>query len=298
MHEKISVVINTKNEEKNIEQAIKSAEWADEILICDMHSEDNTVQIAKKLGAKVVFCKKADYVEPVRNFAISQAAGPWILILDADEEIPPSLAVRLKEVAQKMKKIDFVKIPRKNIIFGKWMKASMWWPDLNIRFFRKDKVEWTDKIHRPPKTIGAGISLPEDVQLAIVHLHYKSIPQFLERMTRYTKIQSEELKKGGYKLEWQDFIKKPLGEFLSRFFANRGFEDGLHGLALSLLQASSQLVVYLNIWEMERFEKRDISIDEVKLLREESGKEFDWWISHISKSGFKGFFKNIKEKFK
>lgn len=296
MQDKISVVINTWNEEKNIERAIKSVVWADEILVCDMHSEDKTVQIAKELGAKIVLCKKSDYVEPARNFAISHSIGPWVLILDADEEIPPSLALRLRQISQKMKEIDYVKIPRKNIIFGKWMMASMWWPDLNVRFFKKGRVEWTDKIHRPPKTIGEGLDLPAEEQFAIIHNHYKSISQFLDRMARYTKIQAVELIKEGYKFEWQDFARKPLSEFLSRFFANRGFEDGLHGLALSLLQAFSQLLVYLQVWEMKKFDEKNINIDEVKLLKQQAGKEFDWWINHISKTGFKGFIKKIKDK--
>ena len=293
MDQKISVVINTYNEEKNIERAIKSVAWADEILVCDMRSEDNTVEIAKKMGAKVIFCKREDYVEPVRNFAIAKAQGPWILILDADEEIPPSLNNRLKEITKKMKRMDYIRIPRKNLIFGKWMKASMWWPDLNIRFFKKGKVEWSDKIHRPPKVIGEGIDLPSDEKFAIIHHHYNSVSQFLERMIRYTKIQAKELKEEDYNFDWKDLIKKPLGEFLSRFFANRGFEDGLHGLGLSLLQAFSHLVVYLRVWEMEKFDQKEINISEVKSLRDESGREINWWFEHISRRGVKGFFKKM-----
>src|SRR3989344_1312352 len=109
---KISVVINTLNEEKNIERAMKSVNWAGEIVVCDMYSEDNTVEIAKKLGAKICFHKKTNYVEPARNFAISKATGDWILVLDADEEIPDSLSKRLQEIAEKMHQINFVEIPR------------------------------------------------------------------------------------------------------------------------------------------------------------------------------------------
>src|SRR5687768_401137 len=116
---------------------MSSVAWASEILVCDMHSQDKTVEIAKKKGAKVIFHKKLDYVEPARNFAISKAASDWILVLDADEEVSDSLSSRLMEIADKMEKIDFVRIPRKNLIFGRFMKNSMWWPDLNIRFFRK-----------------------------------------------------------------------------------------------------------------------------------------------------------------
>src|SRR5688572_7980444 len=137
---KISVVINTLNEEKSIERAIKSVDFADEILVCDMHSDDNTPLIAKKLGAKVIFHKRAGFVEPARNFAISKAEHEWVFVLDADEEVPDSLKGKLKEVINGSGVTTFVEIPRKNILFGRWMKASMWWPDYNIRFFKKGFV--------------------------------------------------------------------------------------------------------------------------------------------------------------
>src|SRR5205823_3813251 len=141
-----------------------------------------------------------------------------------------TLKNKLIEISTVFKQVDFVKIPRKNMIFGHWMKASMWWPDLNIRFFRKNKIKWSNKIHRPPESFGEGLDLEANEELAIIHHHYNSINQYLERMLRYTKIQAQELADEGYKLDWKDFIKKPLAEFMSRFFANRGFEDGLHGL--------------------------------------------------------------------
>lgn len=299
MKNKISVVINTFNEEKNIEKALKSVNWADEIVVCDMHSKDRTVEIAKRMGAKIFFHKREEYVEPARNFAISKASNDWILILDPDEEIPQSLAKRLQEIANNMKQIDYVKVPRKNIIFGHFMKASMWWPDLNVRFFRKGRVVWTDKIHRPPKVSGEGLDLSADPDWAIIHHHYESVSHFLERMIRYTKIQAEELKKEGYKFDWKDLIKKPFSEFLGRFFANRGFEDGLHGLALSLLQSFSIVVVYLQVWEMEGFNSQPVNLSEFKQLNKYCGVEIEYWFKHVnlSENSFKRFFQKIRNKF-
>lgn len=292
----ISVVINTLNEAGNIERAIRSVEWADEVIVCDMYSDDKTVEIAKKLGAKIFFHKRKDYVELARNFAISKASNDWILVLDADEVVQKTLAERLVEISIKMQQIDYVRIPRKNIIFGRWMKASMWWPDLNIRFFRKGKVTWTNKIHRPPEVSGEGIDLSSDEEWTIIHNHYNSIPQFLERMIRYTKAQAEELIKDDYKFDWKDLIKKPLSEFLGRFFANRGFEDGLHGLALSLLQAFSFLVVYLRVWEMQGFKSQALTLPELKQVGKESAIEIEYWLKYInlSKNMLKRFFQKFK----
>lgn len=278
---KISVVINTLNEEANIKKAIASVAWADEILVCDMYSEDKTVEIAKKLGAKVVYHKKEGFVEPARNFAISKATGDWILILDADEEVPDTLARRLKEIAQKMKQVMVVWIPRKNIIFEKWMKASMWWPDHQVRFFKAGKVRWQNKIHSKPEVIGESLMLEPEEKWAIIHHNYNSLFQYLDRMNRYTAIEAKELVDSGYKFRWEDLIQKPLSEFLSRFFASSGYKDGLHGLALSLLQAFSFLAVYLKVWEIEKFGQQELKSEELEMAKGKAGEELNYWFKKL-----------------
>lgn len=298
MGNKISVVINTFNEEKNIARAIESAKWADEVVVCDMYSSDSTAEIAKKMGAKVVLHKPKKYVELVRNFNISQSSNDWILILDPDEEISESLAKKLQEIIN-TDEVSFVEIPRKNIIFGKWMKNSMWWPDYNIRLFKKGRVEWGEEIHRPPKTTGKGIKLNAEENLAIIHHHYESISQFINRMDRYTDAQSEELLKNGYRFNWVDLVRKPVGEFLSRYFANKGFEDGLHGLALSFLQSFSFLIMYLKVWEAEKFKEHDLSFKDVVSESKKAGKEINYWLkfSSLSKNLVKKTLQKIKYKF-
>lgn len=298
MPKTISVVVNTFNEAENIERLLKSVEWADEIMICDMNSTDETVNIAKRYKAKVFSHKKEDFVELARNFAISKASGEWIFILDPDEEVQPSLQNRLIQITEKMDQIDYVRIPRKNVIFGKWMQASMWWPDYNIRFFRKGKVKWGDKIHQQPQTSGAGLDLEAEERWAIIHHHYQTITQFLERMIRYTKIQADELQKEGYKFNWTDLVKKPLGEFLSRFFANKGYQDGIHGLSLSLLQAFSHLVLYLRLWERGGFKETDISLQDSSLVSKQAAGEINYWFkySRLSKNPFKRFVQKVKNR--
>lgn len=295
---KISVVINTFNEEKNIERAIKSVPFADEILVCDMYSDDDTAVIAKKLGAKILFHKRAGFVEPARNFAISKAEGNWILILDADEEIPDSLADKLKEIAGKEGVVTFVEIPRQNIIFGKTMKAAMWWPDYNIRFFKTGAVTWGNKIHSKPKTEGQGLRLSELERFAIIHHHYDSVSQFIQRMDRYTSVQARELRESGYEFDWKDLLSKPLGEFLSRYFANRGFEDGVHGLSLSLLQALSHLVMYLKTWEYKDFPEKNIKYDEVVESFRKSGGEIEHWLKYgnLSNNKIKRALQKLKNR--
>ncbi len=295
---RISVVINSLNQEKDIERAIKSVKWANEIIVCDMQSTDNTASSAKKLGAKVFNTKRLEYVEPARNLAISKATSEWVLVIDPDEEISESLKDKLEQIVSESAEIDYVRIPRQNIIFGKWMKASMWWPDYNIRFFKKGKIEWMDKIHSSPKVTGKGLDLDAVEKFAIIHHHYLSISQFLDRMLRYTKVQADELKAEGYKFNWQDLIKKPLNEFLGRFFANRGFEDGLHGLVLALLQAFSFMIVYLRLWEMEGFNTQQLDLKEVKQMAKQSGSDLNYWFKYgnLSNNYVKRFLQKVRNK--
>jgi len=290
----ISVVINTCNEEKNIARCLQSVkDFADEIVVVDMHSTDKTVELAKKHNAKVFQHEYTRFVEPARNFALEKASGDWILLLDADEELPEILAKKLKEIAEK-DEVDYVEIPRKNIIFSKWIEHSRWWPDYLIRFFRRGKVRFSDKIHVPPKTEGRGIKLEATEENALVHYNFQSIAQFIERLNRYTDIQSEELLKQNYKFKPEDVIFKSSGEFLSRFFKGEGYKDGLHGLVLSLLQAFSEFVVYLKVWEGQGFEQTGIS--RFGQVAEKVIADFYYWQANTSGSSLKKIYFKLKRK--
>ncbi len=274
----ISAVINTRNEEKNIAACLESLQFADEIIVVDMESADDTVNIAKKYTDKIYDHKMVGYVEPARNFAISKAVGNWVLILDADERIPKSLAKKLIEITEE-DKVDFVRVPRKNIIFGQWTEHSRWWPDYNIRFFKKGAVEWQNEIHSIPITSGTGINLEAEESLAIEHFHYNSIDEYFERALRYSTQQAKELQNSGYKFDVKDLIGKPISEFISRFFAGDGYKDGLHGLVLAFLQMFSIMLVYLKVWQAEGHEpKRPGYLTPIwQKLFLEKFKELQYW---------------------
>lgn len=295
---KISVVINTFNEEENLPKALVSVRsLADEIVVVDMKSDDKTQEIAKKAGAKVYDHKRTGYVEPARNFALRQAQGELILILDADEILPEKLAKKLKEIA-KEPEADYYRIPRKNIIFGKWIKHSRWWPDYNIRFFKKGYVSWSEVIHSVPETKGRGLDLEANEENAIIHFNYYSINQFVERLNRYTEEHSKLKIKGGYKFDWSDLIKKPADEFLSRYFQGEGYKDGLHGLTLAGLQAFSEFVMYLKVWERENFGETELSVDKVVDAMKESEGDLHYWQAEVLLKEVGGLKHRIKRKLK
>jgi len=269
----ISVVVNTRNEEDILPRTIKSIkDLADEIVVVDMESSDKTVEVAKKLGAKVFTHEPLEYVEPARNFGISKASSDWILILDPDEEISETLSKKIKEVI-KIDEVDYYRIPRKNIVFGKWLQYSRWWPDYNIRLFKKGAVSWNEIIHSVPLTQGIGKDIEDKENLAIIHHHYSSIDEYLSRMNRYTSQQSKIKLSENYKFSWKDLINKPAEEFLSRYFFGQGYKDGVHGLALSVFQGFSEFILYLKIWQAEKFREEEINLLDV--ISEMSNKEKD-----------------------
>lgn len=276
---KISAIVNTRNEEALLADCLESLSWVDEIVVVDMESVDRCKDIAFKYTKHVYNHKPINFVEPARNFAIGKTTGDWIMILDPDERVPQSLAAKLIEIAEE-NKTNFVRIPRQNLIFNDWIEHSRWWPDYNIRFFKRGRVEWQNEIHSIPITHGEGVNLDAKAEYAIIHNHYSSIDQYLSRMNRYTDVQSKELIDGGYEFDWLDLFHKPLGEFISRFFAASGYKDGLHGLALATLQALSEFVVYLKVWQAQGFQKvsTKIFLKKFFIALNSKAKEFKYWI--------------------
>ncbi len=275
----VSAVINVFNEEKNIKRCIDSiSNWVDDIVVVDMSSTDSTVEIAQKLGARIFNHPHTGFVEPARNFAIEKASNEWVLIIDADEEIHQPLAQKIQSLTNDSHGKSFFRIPRKNIILGKWIRHSRWWPDLQIRLFKKGKVTWLNEIHSIPITYGIGVDLEVKPDNAIVHHNYNSISQFIMRMDRYTSIQANELQAEGYIFKFSDLVKKPFSEFISRYLAAEGYLDGVHGLGVCILQAISEFVLYTKLWEIKKFPESEIELQQVE---EESGqilKEINYWI--------------------
>lgn len=294
----ISVVINTRNEEENLPRALKSVNaLADEIIVVDMESSDKTVDVAKKAGAKVFTHIPTGIVEPARNFAISKATGDWVLILDADEEISTNLVKVLKELVEK-NDADYYRIPRKNIIFNKWIEYSNWWPDYLIRFFKKGKVEWSEIIHSVPTTTGKGFDLEAKEENAITHHNYLSIDQYLNRLNIYTTKQAEFIISEKIDFSWNLLITKPVGEFLSRYFSGQGYKDGLHGLILSILQAFSEFIVYLKVWQFLKFEEQNINLRDVVKQMKQVESDIHYWQADVLLEEGGGIVQKIKRKFK
>jgi (heptosyl)LPS beta-1,4-glucosyltransferase len=277
MSAKLSVVVNTLNEAEILPRLLKSVKGlADEVVVVDMESSDNSIQIAKKFGAKVFEHKRLNYVEPSRNFAIEKATGDWILVMDADEEIPSDLANKIREIVE-ADEYDYVRMPRKNMIFGHYMRYAHWWPDYNVRLFKKGKVTWSEVIHAVPNVTGRGYDIEAKEELGIIHHTYDTIEKYIEHLNRYTTVQAALKVKSGYKFKWRDMLIRPSNEFLSRYFGDEGYKDGPYGLALSLMQAFSELAFYLKVWQAEKFTDQKIRLTEVVSEMRERERDLHYW---------------------
>lgn len=248
----ISVVVNTLNEGKNIRGCLESVKWADEIIIVDMYSDDQTVQLAREYTNRIFMHRRVGYVEPARNFALSKATGDWILMLDADERIPKGLAAKLRQIAKENpSEISAVSFPRKNVFFNKWIKHTGWWPDYKPRFFKKGKVLWSSKIHSGPKLVdGEELRLPAEEKYAINHLPI-SITRFISRINNYTIIEARTLKSEGEAFSLVKALKRSQKEFSTRYIRKQGYKDGIHGLLLSVFMFFYWLLTYIRLQRIE-----------------------------------------------
>ena len=244
----ISVVVSAFNEEKMIEDCLKSAKnLADEIIFIDNSSSDKTVQIAKKYTDKIfVQPNNPIMLNTNKNFGFNKASGQWIISLDADERITKDLEKEIQMVILNQRYAGY-EIPRKNIIFGKWIKHSIWWPDYNLRLFRKGKGNFPLKHVHEKLEVKGNISRLKN---PILHYNYQTISQFIKKMdTTYTESEVENFLASGKKIYWHDAIRWPANDFLKTFFLQKGFKDGFHGLVLSIFQAFYSFVFFAKVWE-------------------------------------------------
>lgn len=292
---KLSVVISAFNNEDKIKDCLESVKWADEIVFVDNSSTDKTLDIAKKYTSKVFVKPNNKMLNINKNFGFSKATGDWILSLDSDERVTPSLCHEIKNQISNIKnnEINGYWIPRKNIIFGKWIQHTGWYPDHQLRLFRNGKGRFEEKhVHEMIKAEGETGYLKNNM----IHYNYDSIMHFLSKMANiYAPNEAEQKIVNGYIFNWRDTIRFPVGEFLSRFFAREGYKDGFHGLMLSVLMAFYHFIVFANIWEMQKFNDPtdDKFLDEMKSELNKSHQQIRFWSSKERIKQIKNPFKKI-----
>lgn len=287
----LSVVVSAFNSEKEIEDCLKSVSWAQEIIVVDNSSTDRTLEAAKKYTDNTFTKQNNPMLNVNKNFGFSKATGEWILCLDADERVTPELQKEIKERIGNSR-LSGCWIPRKNIIFGKWIEHTGWYPDHQLRLFKRGKGRFEEKhVHEMIKIQGD----TEYLKNNLLHYNYASISQFLGKLNIYVPNEAEQLINNGYKFKWQDVIRVPAKEFLSRFFAREGYKDGFHGLILSLLMSFYHLLIIATIWERRGFERIEITNMDEEINRElkKSYGNLLFWINNEKLKKIKNPFRKI-----
>lgn len=252
----ISAVVNTLNEERRLARCLGSVRpWVDEIVVVDMDSEDRTAEIARSFGARVHRHDRLAYADPARAYALAQATGDWVLVLDADEMVPAALARRLVEIATNAE-ADVVKIPMINYLFGAALLGTGWGPeqDRHLRFFRRGAVRATGEIHNYLHVVdGARVAeLPAIAGRCLVHHNYSDVHQFVEKMNRYTDIEAGDLASQGARISRVAAIGWAARAFVGRYVRHRGFRDGWRGFYLAWLMAGYRLVTAAKLEQLRR----------------------------------------------
>ncbi|HTH47153.1 MAG TPA: glycosyltransferase family 2 protein [Candidatus Limnocylindria bacterium] len=249
---KITALIHTWNEAANIATCLRSVAWADECVVADMASTDATVEVARSLGARVIAMPAKEYnVEALRNQAVAACDEGWIIIVDADETIPPTLAERLCALASSPT-AEAYSLPRKNYFLGEWLRHGFW-PDYQPRFVKTGVAHWNGEAHQHPQIEGRLEELPADPALALEHPGYgNDLTKFLIKLVNYSLLEAQRMQREGAPAPWPWFIRRPLTEFHGRYFVNGGWHDGMPGLVHSLLRALYQFLIGIRLWELTR----------------------------------------------
>lgn len=227
--DKISVVINTYNAEKHLQQVLDSVKGFDEVLICDMQSTDSTLAIAKQNGCRIVSFPKGNNVsaEPARTFAIQSAKNPWVLVVDADELVTEALHLYLYNHIKKPHCAKGLYIPRLNQFMSKTIRCA--YPDYQLRFFVRDGTEWPPYVHTFPIVKGRLEFLPKNnKELAFIHLANDDIRTIIEKDNRYS--DNDVQKKANKHYGTGALLFRPLWRFFKCYILEGGWRDGIHGL--------------------------------------------------------------------
>jgi len=245
----VSVLILAKNEEASIGACLRSAAFARDIVVVDSGSADRTREVALELGARVVETEWPGDYAAARNRADSFASCDWVFQVDADERVSPELAGEIAAffASDLDRRFDAARMPRKEIIFGKWVRHGGWYPQHKLRLYRKGSGAWTGRVHEHYAINGP----VRTFAFPIVHESYTSIHVFLEKFNRYSSIDAEEELAAGKTFSVLKLLFHPLERFFGRYVRHGGWRDGFHGFVLASLIGLNYFLRHLKIWEKQ-----------------------------------------------
>jgi glycosyltransferase involved in cell wall biosynthesis len=243
---KISATIITHNEERNLPRAIESLRCADEIVVVDSGSTDRTLEIAEKLGARVVDSPWPGYAKQ-KNLAAEHATHDWILSIDADESLSEPLDGEILRLKRNGPEYDGYTVPRLAQYLGRWIRHSGWYPDRKIRLYNRQKAHWVGEyVHETVKVDGRVGALESN----LLHFTCDSLSEHLKTMDGYTTLAAQQLVETGEKITWGRMVLEPPWTFFNTYVLKRGYLDGVEGLAIANMAALYNFVKYAKAYFM------------------------------------------------
>lgn len=244
---KISALIICKNEERNIEECLKSVLWCDEIILIDSYSTDNTINIAVKYSPVIIQNEWNGFAEQ-RKFALTKVKTEWIFSLDADERCTEILRDEiLNKISGSDISVNGFEIPRKSFFLNKWIRHGGWYPNYQLRLFKKNSAGVTDrKVHESYTVIGNTDRLKNDIQ----HYTVTSVRDFMIKINDYSDLSAVE-KIDRKKIGYFDLLVMPQIAFFQQYVMKGNFLDGIEGLMVSRFHMITKLLNNMKIFEMQ-----------------------------------------------
>ena len=244
---KISAIIICKNEEKNIEECLKSVVWCDEIIVIDSYSTDRTLAAAEKYTDKIFQNEWKGFADQ-RKFALSKANNDWIFSLDADERCTIDLEKEIKNILPAMNNTDNgYEIPRKSYFLGKWIKHGGWYPNYQLRLFRKKFAGVSDRLVHESYTVNGKTGRLEN---SILHYTVTSVSEYVNKINSYSDLSALE-KYNKKKIGYFDLLVMPHLAFFQQYILKGNFLDGIEGIMVSRFHMITKLLNSMKIHELQ-----------------------------------------------
>ena len=247
MQPRLAVLILTYNEEKNIGPCMDSAAFADEIVVVDSGSTDQTAAIVAEKGGKVVVHPMTEGFAGQRNFALTQTQAEWVLFLDADERLAPEVAEEVRRIMERGDAFAY-EILRKNIVFGQPVFHGGHAPDWSLRFYPRAAIRWEGIVHEAAK-----VTLPvKRLQACMFHHTYQDWERYFFKLNQYTTMLAQKMHEAGKRASFSAICFRPLAGFFKFYVLKSGWRDGKMGFILAAFHAFYTMAKYVKLWTLQR----------------------------------------------
>ena len=244
---KLTVTVITRNESANLAAALDSVTWADEIVVVDSCSTDDTVEIARRYTGRVVVRDWPGYSSQ-KNFAAGEASHDWILSIDADERVGSELAAEIRALLREEPPHRGYRVPRVSFYLGRWIRSTDWYPDYQLRLYDRRVSRWAGIVHEGVEVGGTVGRLRAELQ----HLPYRDVSHHLQTIDRYTTLAARQMRERGARVGVAGLLLRPAGAFVRNYVLRAGWRDGPVGLVVSLLNSYYVFLKFVKLWEAGR----------------------------------------------